>query len=296
MIIAVHDGPFHKDDVIAVALAMIERENIKKKCDIVKIIRTRDKNKLDDADIVLDVGGTYNGVKYFDHHQEDVPVYSNGVKCAACGLYLKNMHSLTDDEKQYLLDNALYAVQAHDNGQDLDSLGFSLSEDPFSFVSLLNGTWKEGVYTSEQNGRFEYAAMTAKCIIRRMLRQCKHKTEAKKKVNYALNSSLKNKDGILFIGEYCDWKEEVIEYNELYPENIVEVVVYSNSQGQFNVQVVPEKIDSFESYVSIPKEVENIEGCVFRHKAGFLAGFDNVLGALEAARITVEYESEGYEI
>lgn len=290
MIIAVHDGLFHMDDAVAVVLAMIETGYLGATAKP-KIVRTRDEVVLESADIVLDVGKKYDGVKYFDHHQDDVPVYSNGIKYAACGLYLKNMQSLTEGEKQYLLDNALYAVQAHDNGQDLDELGLSLPENPFTFVQCFNGTWKEGVYNSDQNNRFHRTVMQVKAVIERMLIKYEHAICANAKVSSVLASKLKNNNGILFIGQCCDWKEKVVEYNESRTENIVKVVVYSNSQGQFNIQVVPKKVDSFESYVSIPKEVEDIEGCVFRHKNGFLAGFDNVISALEAARVTVEHES-----
>ena len=62
--IVTHNGTFHADDVLAVAtLAHNLGSDI-------EIVRTRDPKIIDDADIVVDVGGKYDGQKYFDHHQD----------------------------------------------------------------------------------------------------------------------------------------------------------------------------------------------------------------------------------
>ena len=54
MIVATHNGPFHADDVLAWALLRQFME------EDLELIRTRDANRLNEADIVIDVGGEYD--------------------------------------------------------------------------------------------------------------------------------------------------------------------------------------------------------------------------------------------
>lgn len=68
--IVTHAGVFHIDEVAAIALLMVfgvvSRD--------IKIVRTRDKDIILDSichgDFLIDVGGEYNGVNLFDHHQD----------------------------------------------------------------------------------------------------------------------------------------------------------------------------------------------------------------------------------
>ncbi|WP_334169494.1 MYG1 family protein, partial [Timonella senegalensis] len=63
MIIATHNGKFHADDVFGVAL-------LKQLYPDAQVVRSRDPKVLDQADIVLDVGGVYDvEARRFDHHQ-----------------------------------------------------------------------------------------------------------------------------------------------------------------------------------------------------------------------------------
>jgi uncharacterized UPF0160 family protein len=62
-IIATHNGNFHADDVFSVAA-------LKSILPAFKLIRTRDAELINKADIVIDVGGEYDPeAGRFDHHQ-----------------------------------------------------------------------------------------------------------------------------------------------------------------------------------------------------------------------------------
>lgn len=62
--IITHNGKFHTDDVFACAI-------LKYIFDDINIIRTRDESIINDSDsYIIDVGGEYDGVKKFDHHQK----------------------------------------------------------------------------------------------------------------------------------------------------------------------------------------------------------------------------------
>ncbi len=57
--IGTHDGAFHCDEVLACAML----KHLPQFKDA-EIVRTRDQSKLDQCDIVVDVGGTYDPAKH----------------------------------------------------------------------------------------------------------------------------------------------------------------------------------------------------------------------------------------
>jgi len=68
--VATHDKTFHCDEVTAVAILGFLHPEI-------KIIRTRDPEKINKATFVVDVGGIYNpSALRYDHHQDDWLVIS----------------------------------------------------------------------------------------------------------------------------------------------------------------------------------------------------------------------------
>lgn len=78
--IATHDGNFHADEILAVAIltTLFPHHNV---------IRTRDENVLEAMDIVVDVGGIYDPVlRRYDHHLSSPPVDRNGHLFSSAGL------------------------------------------------------------------------------------------------------------------------------------------------------------------------------------------------------------------
>lgn len=67
LVVQTHNGTFHADEVFAIALLKIIFK------DKVKIIRSRDDNVK--ADLYIDVGGKFDGIKYFDHHFKEFNQY-----------------------------------------------------------------------------------------------------------------------------------------------------------------------------------------------------------------------------
>ena len=77
-----HNGIFHRDEVIAITILKIVYEDCK-----TTIIRSRDINKLNTCDVVVDVGGGEldHHIKGFNRRRE------NGILYASAGLTWKNM-------------------------------------------------------------------------------------------------------------------------------------------------------------------------------------------------------------
>ena len=127
-IIAVHDGRFHVDDVFA---AMLMRAIYPK----AKIIRTRDAEALNKADIVIDVGAIYDPKQLrFDHHQEGkAGRRENGIEFSGLGLVWNNWGMEICHGNRELYDeldiSLIQPIDADDNGQAMTAGSVQCFED-----------------------------------------------------------------------------------------------------------------------------------------------------------------------
>lgn len=271
--VAVHNGVFHADDVICVALLQLVYG-----IEHVSIIRTRDESMLQNADYVLDVGGRdqfteFQGSIWFDHHEPEnqKKKHENGVYYAACGklaVWLRFPHSL--------FDRALYAVEAQDNGQKELSLQFP---NPFSFINTLNVEWDKNLYGQEQDQRFEEAVDMARVILKNILDSIELEEKAEAECEAAIAAST---NAIVKLPRYIGgWQKYVCRYNEAHPCARKLLVLFPSGKN-WNVQVVPVSENSFDSYLHLfypgkrGKELDKATGLihsVFCHAGAFLSGW-----------------------
>lgn len=284
--VGVHNGVFHADDVLCVAMlrTIYGTENV-------SVIRSRNPQALAACDYVLDVGGqdlvTPERVS-FDHHGGEAPatVRENGVKSAACGKladwlfagqpWLPQLHAV-------LLDG----VEAVDNGQDPIQLG--LRPSPIDFVRFFVPQWDEAESMDEAFGR---AVEAVQAVFERILQGFFSKAAAAARVEAALAEA---KDGVVTLPCFLPWQEGVVAYNQDHPADQVRLVVYPAMGGRFNVQTVPVALGKFGALVDLPESwagkqggeleaVTGIPGAVFCHMGRFMASFETLEGAQEAAR------------
>ena len=104
--VAIHDGVFHADDILCVALIDVIA---KKNENLELVIRSRDNKLIEKADIACDIG-----FGEFDHHQDVKEFYENGIMYAACGKIARALAAdpeITDfgqEELERLLLKAFY--------------------------------------------------------------------------------------------------------------------------------------------------------------------------------------------
>lgn len=131
LVVITHNGVFHADDVVAVAILMGALYNP------IKVARTRDPKVLEIADILVDVGGEYDPKRgRFDHHQKDfvethpwtrIPYASAGLVWREFGRqYLRsNGGLLTNRQNEMVFDRIMnefmIEIDALDNGVDFDA-------------------------------------------------------------------------------------------------------------------------------------------------------------------------------
>ena len=79
--VATHNGTFHADDCFAYAILKAAHAGG------VTLVRTRDLEVLDKADVVFDVGGSCDPAEgRYDHHMRDKPLRDNGEPFSSAGL------------------------------------------------------------------------------------------------------------------------------------------------------------------------------------------------------------------
>lgn len=112
-----HDGSFHADEVTACALLLLFDV-----IDADKIMRSRDREELNQCEYVCDVGGIYDPEKkLFDHHQQD---YQGPLSSAGMILnYLFHKKILDNKQRDFFEYSIIMGVDAHDNGKELHSKG-----------------------------------------------------------------------------------------------------------------------------------------------------------------------------
>lgn len=267
VVIQVHSGVFHADDVATVALLSTL---------VADVAILRDFKIHEDARIVADVGMKHNldGEQLmFDHHQDGLELRADGTKPSALGLVAD---WLLDPALRAKLDRYITPVERQDNGQELRKGEVNY----FSFVACFNSCWNEGI---SQDTQFCKAVEMAKAIWERIFASIDAEAEATEIVADAIANA---KDGFAVLSKGgMPWQSSVVKYNATHEEKILRVGYMDLARGQFNVQAVPDALGSRSMLQPLPESwlTENKpEGLIFCHQARFLAAFRDEESARKA--------------
>lgn len=299
--IATHSGTFHADDVFAVATLLMAHPE-----EAFQIIRTRDEALISEGDFVVDVGGKYDGKKYFDHHQAGATGgHENGVPYASFGLVWKEFGAQVCGGDFFVAkqieDGLVSSLDAHDNGIKIYEELLPVSPFELShYVSSFNPTWLEedewGSVTEEKTlAIFLGLVDWARDFILREIKRHKDKNIAYKLVQDIYTKSKDRR--IVVFDKYYPWQDALSEYPELA------FAVYPQSDGQKGVQswaakTVPKEKGSFESRVSFPeswagkRDVElaretGVPDALFCHNKLFIATAKSRDGAIKLAELAL---------
>ena len=266
VVVQVHSGVFHADDVATVALLSTL---------VADVASIRDFKVHEDARIVADVGMQHNldgDQLYFDHHQ-DLELRADGTKPSALGLVAD---WLLDPALRKKLDRYITPVERQDNGQELRKGEVNY----FSFVATFNSCWNEGI---SQDTQFCKAVEMAKAVWERIFAQLDAEAEATEIVADAI-ATAENGFAVLSKGG-MPWQSSVVKYNATHEEKILRVGYMDLTRGQFNVQAVPDALGSRSMLQPLPESwltEDKPEGLIFCHAARFLAAFRDEESARKA--------------
>lgn len=285
--IATHNGNFHADDVFSIAA-------LKQIFPNVNLVRTRDYEEMDKADLVIDVGGVYDADKgRFDHHQKGgAGERENGTPYSSFGLiWQKYGVEICDGNEKVAaaLDRGLVStIDAIDCGF-VEGVydGITLSQT----IGMFNPTWEED---SHVNDCFNEAVSYASRILTRFIASANGGISAKEIVAEAIEKA--EDPRIIVLEKYTPWKRTV---HKLAEEALY--VLYPSQTGQWRVQTVPVELGSFEDRKSLPqpwaglsdKELQDatgIEDAMFCHNGLFIAGAESFESTMKMATMAVDAE------
>lgn len=292
-----HNQGFHADDVMAYAIL---QEVLTKRGETWEITRTRDRDVIDAADIVFDVGEQYDAEKNrYDHHQKGrAGARENGVLYASAGLVWKHFgHELCSDFVWGVIDRGLIQeLDASDNGQNfIKELSFADS----AYVSLtIRIAQFEPVVFEEKTpelllASFEAAAQFARGILHRAIDNEEAFNRAFQEASEVYRDS-ENKQILVFQKNY---ERPIWKRLAEYPEPVF-IVYYNSKNNDWKVEAVPVTPIVLESRKTAPeswrgareedlRQITGVADASFCHPSGFLFGAKSFEGAMRLAKMAL---------
>lgn len=293
--VVTHDGSFHADETFACAALSLWAENRGYK---LEIIRTRNPEIIQKADMAVDVGMAYDPEKgRFDHHQkEGVGVRGNGIPYASFGLIWKHYGEEICGSKavaEMIERKLILPIDARDNSVNISKIlredvpEYSLTRE---LVFAFKPTWQDPI--SDYDKKFGEFLEVVKKILINEIRVCTANAVGENKVSQEMKKQ--NSPAILALEEDLPWEEVVSK------EEQIKVVVYPRyGKKMWYAETARGNVGDFQSgRVIFPnawwglrgqdlERISGIEGSVFCHKTGWLAVSETKKGAMQMAEIAL---------
>jgi uncharacterized UPF0160 family protein len=303
-ILATHSGKFHCDEVFAYAVLRLALGLEEAGRDHV-LLRTRKPELIETADIVWDVGFTFDaGAKRFDHHQRGAPLREDGTPFSSAGLVWQVYGAravaalLPEGETQgfaagiaaELDESVVRRIDELDNGVATDG---PVRRDSLGLASLIgdfNPNWDDpaGQGATAGDVQFIAAANWTLSILRRRVDDLRARFAAEASV---LASHRAAEDPrILVLDRGMPWKNVIFTHD--LP---VLFTVSPASNGNWMLDTVPPEPGSFaqrlplpEAWAGLPAEAlateTGVPDAVFVHLRRFVGAARTREGALAMAR------------
>lgn len=300
IVVCTHDGIFHSDELMAIAIFKLYVEF--NKCNV-EVVRSRNEVAMDSADLVFDVGMRNEG-KYFDHHQPLDAVHENGIPLATAGLVWKDLGyhlikyvALRQNEDIDVNNEFIYAIwnkidnklimpiDATDNGINLYK---GLDVRPVDISSVIN--MFNNYQSVNQDKQFMKALKLMSIVIHNFL-MTMIKQMLGEKILMDIVHDPENKYGnILVMPKYINnWKDIIDDHFDDFEQ--FKLVLYpgddepdlNGAQSWRIVSLQKEQYDGFSIKCPAPAEWPRLKGdelkriskhnCLtFVHKSGFMGG------------------------
>ena len=278
---ATHSGPFHADDVLAWGLiqVFVDLE--------ATLVRTRDMAVLDAADLVFDVGGSFepdNG--RFDHHQNS---YTGPLSSAGMVLnWLEDSGKVRPALASRLRHKVCDYVDDVDNGRREPDPGVPC------FASLVEAMNRGVSELHEFDTAFMRAGRMAADYVQGVANGLAEEEAAREVVRAAMADADARESNTLFLNPYVRWKPAYFALGGV--THASEFVIAPGPDGSWRTLAIPPRFGSFAQKKSLPEAwaglVDDdlvaacgIEGARFCHKNRFIMVFDTLDGLLEAMRV-----------
>ncbi len=290
MKVVTHSGTFHADDVFAFAVLRAAHGDV-------ELVRTRDPEVIERADVVFDVGGLYEPERRrYDHHMRDRPLRPDGATPyssvgliwrdygrAALRAWLPPLDDAAAEAVWTDLDTGLVVeIDRADNGVASVATGH-LSQ----VVEAFNPVWDEAL---AEDAAFLDAADFAAGVLARAGRQAAAEARA---VALVLEAARRSEDPrVIVLDRKLPWEKAVFERGL----DQVLFAVYPNDEGtSWYCRTVPPEPGSFGQRLPLPaawgglrdeefSAVSGVPDGVFCHPSLFICAARTRDSVLELAR------------
>ena len=252
--LATHNGQFHADEITAVALLhLFGKVNLSE----VNITRTREQRVIEQADIVLDVGGLHDEQSLrFDHHQ------IVGGSVSSAGLvwaWIKKSNSMAYPE----IDALIKAIDAHD-------CGLQMMPD-FSFAHIIASYNDRNPFAETlQLIAFNKALAVALSLLESLIEKQQQRLPALKMIEKAA-IEIVGTQRVLVLPTYCKGWTEFINGQTKY-KHITRVIWYVEQRDEWCIQVPALKENDF---TLAHARLQPDSNAKFVHQSGFFAVYNS---------------------
>ncbi|MFZ0565656.1 MAG: MYG1 family protein [Chlamydiales bacterium] len=287
--VGVHDGTFHADEVVAIALLilfdLVDEEGI---------VRTRDPDQLALCEYICDVGGVYNpSEKLFDHHQAEYEgeLSSSGMVL----LYLKEQKLISKEMYTFLNNALILGVDAHDTGRSSLEIGYC----SFSII-IANYNPITDLSQEALNKAFFDALHFTIGHLERVIARYNYNVECRKIVKKEME---KHKICLMF-DRPIPWLES---FFALGGENHPALFVLMPAGTHWKLRgIPPDYMHRMQVRLPLPeswagllggelKQASSIPGAVFCHKGRFISVWETRENALQALKSVLNRHRISYE-
>lgn len=307
--IVTHNGQFHADEVLACGIMKcIYPECI--------IVRSREEEIINKADIVIDVGKQYSPTNNrFDHHQEQcnevfagnymIPMSSVGMIFKTYGKifieteFKNEIVTMTSNMIDELINNTykmfILEIDAIDNGISNANDKYIINTNLSTTISKMN---TKDIFSSQQDQMFveamRYAIITfkihVKCLIDKQLQLVQD--------YITIDTSMTNRtrygstNEILVIETDCtNWLYCIRQCeNKNNESGIIKFIIYK-SEDKWRVRSMPanKPFENRKNIIALESIKQNDlkNSIVFIHKARFIAGTEDLNSAIKLAQISL---------
>ena len=281
LLCATHSGPFHADDVLAWALLRVFH------CPDARLVRTRDAKVLKTADVVFDVGGSYDpAAGRFDHHQQ---AYQGPLSSAGMILdWLESEGLAAPHLAKALRADVVDYVDAVDNGRRAPDRSVPC------FARMVEAYTHEPDSLEAFDEAFHRAAAMAEGYVRGIVAGVEKVRAAESAVLDAMAAAVDERRAVIFLDAYHKWKP--VYYANGGADHPTDFVLFPGMEGTWRIIAIAPSEDSFAQKRPLPaawagltgsslEAATGIEGSIFCHKNRFIAVFKTREAALEALRV-----------
>ncbi|CAH6722794.1 MYG1 protein [[Candida] jaroonii] len=313
--ICTHSGTFHADESLAVYML-----RLLPKYSEYELVRSRNPKDWEESEIVVDVSGKYDGIKYFDHHQrefdETFPGYKT--KLSSAGLIYKHFgkeiiqHKLgitgdiVDVIYQKIYKEFIESIDANDNGiskieGDYETKFNDKNLMLPSIISNLNPIWYEEPTDEDFDKNFLKSSELMGSVFENILNYygkswLKSKEIVQKSLEDRFNVDESGK--IIKLGNFCPWKDQLYSLEKELNTGKIEFVLFQDSSSKWRISTVPINSGSFEFRQGIKSEwrgirdeelskLVGIEDGIFVHANGFIGGAGSFESVLKMAKLSL---------